>query len=390
MKPINAKEAIGIIPDELLDKLALENKVDYSVKKLQGKVVFQLFLYGILSGKRISLRILEAIFNSQKFKNLFEIKPSKIKHSGLGMRLQNIDYKYFENIFKYLVSSKKVDAVLFDRKKINIRKIDSTMVVLSSKLLHFGMTDNAGKHSLKYTLELNQGIPVNLILFKDQSYLSEEKALPEMIKQKSVKKGLNIAIFDRGIRKKFSFVDFAKSNIHFISRLTIQKYEVLEKLKVKVKETPTLKILSDQIIRFSRKVQTIDQEFRLVIGKNKITGEIIPFITTVRFLEAHEITELYRSRWEIETFFRFIKQELNFSHLLSRNENGIRVVMYLTMIAAILLTIYKKTNRIIGWTVAKIKFLDELESDLMHSWHYEISPVFLAKNNSFLANARGG
>ncbi|MFH1253206.1 MAG: hypothetical protein V1664_02640, partial [Candidatus Uhrbacteria bacterium] len=61
MDSINAGEIMGIIPDELLDRLAVENKVDYSVKKLKGRTIFQLFVYGILSGKMISLRILEAI-----------------------------------------------------------------------------------------------------------------------------------------------------------------------------------------------------------------------------------------------------------------------------------------------------------------------------------------
>ena len=46
--------------------------------------------------------------------------------------------------------------------------------------------------------------------------------------------------------------------------------------------------------------------------------------------------------------FKFIKQHLNFSHLLNRTENGIKVVMYVTMTAAILLAHYKKQKRIKG------------------------------------------
>ena len=158
------------------------------------------------------------------------------------------------------------------------------------------MDDNPGKKSLKFTVEITQGIPVNLILFKEQKYLSEDNTMPEIIKQKTIKKSLNIAIFDRGIQRKQSFMDFQNQNIYFISRVSTQK----------------------------------------------------TVITNVKFLTACEVADLYKSRWEIETFFKFIKQELNFKHLLSRTENGIKVVMYLTMIAAILLTLYKKVNNIIG------------------------------------------
>lgn len=391
MDSVNAREIMGIIPDELLDRLAIENKVDYSVKKLKGRTIFQLFVYGILSGKTISLRILEAIFKSCKFQKLFGVSYDKIRHSSLGIRINNIDYHYFENIFKFLITSDKVDEIIFSNKKINVRKIDSTLVLLSSKLLEIGMDDNPNKKSLKYSVEVNQGIPVNIILFKDQKYLSEENALPMIVKDKTLKNTLNIAIFDRGIQKKQTFVEFSKNKIYFISRITKHCFEVVKELEIKNKQTTTLNIISDQIVNFKIGDEEItNEEFRLVVGESKKTKEIISFITNVFSLSADEITDLYKSRWEIETFFKFIKQDLNFSHLLSRSENGIKVVMYLTMIVAILLTLYKKTNKIMGWAVTKIMFLNDLEKDLMNRWHFEMTPAFETKNSRFLAKIRDG
>ncbi len=46
----------------------------------------------------------------------------------------------------------------------------------------------------------------------------------------------------------------------------------------------------------------------------------------------------------LKCFFRFLKQELNLSHLVSMNKNGIEVMIYMTMIASMLLLIYKKVN----------------------------------------------
>lgn len=386
---MNVDEVIALVPDKLLNTLTSEIGVDRSVKKLNGKVTFQLFLYALLSGTRVSLRILEAIFNSEKFQRLFNIESKKIKHSGIGMRLSRINYRYFENIFRYLVESRQVNTIFFSRQKIHVRKIDSTLVTLSSKLVTWSMKDN-GKAAVKYTLEMSQGIPVDIRLFKDAHYVAEDNALPELICKKPSKTSLNIAIFDRGIQKRNTFIALVKSRIHFISRLTRHHYRVAQSLPLPQKDTPTLELLSDQIIQFKNGRQTFDEKFRLVVGKNKKTQELISFITNVDFLEAHEITELYKSRWEIETFFKFLKQELHLSHLISRTENGIKVVMYLTMIAAILLTIYKKTNHIIGWTSAKIKFLDELETSLMYHWHQEITSVFNSSSGLISAQVRDG
>ena len=390
---MNAEQILKIVPDDILDQISYETGADNFVKKLKGKIVFKLFIYAVLNCKGISLRILEAIIASERFCFLFNnAERIRVKHSGIAARLANMDYGYFEKIFNYLINSKKIDQIFFAKTKINIRKIDSTIVTLSEKLLRLGV-NNHGKKELKYSVEINQGIPVNILFFKDNKYASEDVALPELLKKDSLKNNLNIFIFDRGIQKKDTFVKLAKSKIYFVSRLTNQKYLVSSELALTSKEleskvaeskTPeskatksasTLKLVSDQIINFKNSKELIDQNFRLITGE--IDNKKMQFITNIDFLSALEITELYKSRWEIETFFKFIKQELNFSHLISRSENGIKSVMYLTMITAILLTIYKKkSSKVISWAVAKIKFLDELESQIMREWYKEIHREF--------------
>ena len=72
-------------------------------------------------------------------------------------------------------------------------------------------------------------------------------------------------------------------------------------------------------------------------------------------------------RQEIEVFFKFIKQHLNFSHLLNRSENGIKIVMYITMIVSILLEHYKTINNIKGYKIAKKKFAQDLETDIIYN-----------------------
>ena len=370
-----AEDIIGLVPDELLDNLTMETGVDYSVQKLHGKTIFKLFLYAFLSGSQISLRLLEHLFKSQNFRALFTIKPTTIKHSAFSMRLNHIKADYFEKIFLHLIHSPKLDSVLFDRKKVSVSKIDTTIVTLSSKLLRFGLDDNKGYKTLKFGVTIKASIPVQVIcMSNNQRYLSEDNALPPLIYQTKQKNALNIAIFDRGVQRKQNFANFNKEHIYFISRLSTQKVAVAQELPLVDTETPTLTVLRDQMITFANKDNLQDRDentiFRLVTGRSKETGQEVKFLTNVDFLNATEIANLYKSRWEIETFFKFIKQQLNFNHLLSRNENGIKVVMYLTMIAAILLTLYKQFNNIMGWAIAKLKFLDELFSNTRDIWQH--------------------
>ncbi len=392
-KSISAEEVISLIPDQILDSFADETGVDYSVQKLHGKTVFKLFLFAFLNSRKISLRILEEIFKSQKFKQLFSIKPKNIKHSSLGMRLKTIDYRYFERIFTYLISSPKLESIFFADKKIIARKIDSTLVTISAKLISFGMENRRWeKKNIKYSLELASGVPVNLLLFTEQSAISEDIALPALIKQKPKNNKVHIAIFDRGVQKKKTFTLLKDEDIYFICRTDKHKFKVIEDLEVKDVETKTLFIISDQMVQFScRKTEnrsiTLPQKFRLIVGKSKDTKQLISFITNVEFLSATEVTDLYKSRWEIETFFKFIKQELNFSHILSRTENGIKSVMFMTMITAILLTIYKKMNGIKSWAITKIRFIDELEYQILKQWHDEMTTAFTSSKSNVVPDS---
>ena len=59
--------------------------------------------------------------------------------------------------------------------------------------------------------------------------------------------------------------------------------------------------------------------------------------------------------------FRFIKQELNVSHLVSLNKNGIEVMLYMTLIVAMLILIYKHANAI-GYKTAKRRFAMEMRN----------------------------
>nr|WP_262489988.1 transposase [Flavobacterium oreochromis] len=101
------------------------------------------------------------------------------------------------------------------------------------------------------------------------------------------------------------------------------------------------------------------------MAKEKETEEVFYFLSNSKELSSKEIVDIYKQRWEIEVFFKFIKQNLNFSHLISRNTNGIRVVMYMTLITVILLTVYKKLNKLKGYKIPKLKFANELEVLIM-------------------------
>ena len=64
--------------------------------------------------------------------------------------------------------------------------------------------------------------------------------------------------------------------------------------------------------------------------------------------------ELYRSRWDLEVFFKFLKQHLSYAHLTSFHENGLRLMLWMSLIAALLLHWYRQETGIDrGWRSVK-------------------------------------
>ena len=57
--------------------------------------------------------------------------------------------------------------------------------------------------------------------------------------------------------------------------------------------------------------------------------------------DAITIANEYKIRWSIEVFFKFLKQNLSFSHLISVNLNGVKVMLYMTLIMALLVKLFE-------------------------------------------------
>jgi len=112
---------------------------------------------------------------------------------------------------------------------------------------------------------------------------------------------------------------------------------------------------------FNKKNAKINCFLCLIKATEKESGNKIYFLTNNSTFTSQQIADIYKKRWEIEVFFKFIKQYLNFSHLVSRNINGIKVMLYMTLISSILLTVYKKANNLKGYKIPKMKFAQELE-----------------------------
>ena len=127
------------------------------------------------------------------------------------------------------------------------------------------------------------------------------------------------------------FVTIAKSNID---------YDIV-KLVALPKESEN--IVSDyQIVLIGQQTkEKYKKRLRLVKVTDPETGEIIPLLTNNFFWTSKTISELYRYRWEIETFFRMVKQNLKIKSFIGTSENAVLIQIWSALITILLLSVLK-------------------------------------------------
>lgn len=365
---MNVKDIFNLLPNELFDELSAETSVNFKVKKLDGKTVFILLLYSLLNVKDTSLRVLETTFNSFKFKSLMGLPDiQSIRYSSISDRITTINYVFFERIFDHCVQQFK-DHVRSSSKLDRLVRFDSTLVSLSSKLLKIGFQCGGGQQhikQLKFTIGYSN-IPETANFYHNKTYNSENVALLETIMSHQTE-DKQIVIVDAGLQSRKAYDKINESGRQFITRIrVVYKHEIEVVLKKDIITHEGLKVIKDHVVwLFDRNTVKTKIPYRVVHIVVQNGKKELALLTNIMDLSAVEIAEIYRKRWDIEVFFKFLKQQLNFKHLVNRSTNGIKVMLYTTMALSILLSLYKLENKLSGYKIPKLKFTFELEAELI-------------------------
>lgn len=364
---ISIIQLLSLIPDEDIRKIAKKTKVDYYSKILDGKSLLCLILYSLIESQRNSLRTMQDIFNSAAFKFLFNLDSAKtVKYNSISERLSVINLDFFKKCYDLIYDQFSMYYSEEEIEKLHLIRVDSTMVAEAANKLQKGLNigrKKDGKKQIKYTVAYDGKYPCMSELFTDKNYLSEDLAIPKVVYKYAERNKNSVFVFDRGVNKRQVFCNLNQQSTFFVTRLRDNaRYRVINKIEDgKNRSVGSLELLSDQTVQLGtpNSSQFLEDYFRLIIAINPKTKITYFFITNLFDLKVEDILSFYKERWDIEVFFRFLKQELNFSHITSTSENGMMIMMYMTMIASMLVLTYKRINKV-GYKTAVRRISIEL------------------------------
>ena len=145
----------------------------------------------------------------------------------------------------------------------------------------------------------------------------------------------SIVVEDLGYTDYAWYGQLTAQNIFFVTRQKRNaRYRVLERRPVKA----ALGLVSDETIRLTgAKARECPKPLRRIVYQDPATGKRYVFLTNHFRLVAKTIADIYQERWQIEIFFRFIKQNLKIKAFLGNSENAVLSQIYAALIVYLLL-----------------------------------------------------
>ena len=163
-----------------------------------------------------------------------------------------------------------------------------------------------------------------------------------------------VVVMDRGYIDYDWFVQLTHQGVYFVTRLKDNaSFEVVENLKVPAASD----ILKDQIIFFyNQAVPDRGHFFRIVEIWDEEKQRSFTFLTNNMKFAASTIASTYKDRWQVELFFKAIKQNLKIKTFLGTNPNAVKTQIWTALIAMLVLR-YLQLMSTFGWSLSNLAAL---------------------------------
>ena len=331
-------ELLRIFPRYEFEKLEEQYNGNYYTKYFTGWQQLIVLLFAQIGGKD-SLREIETSLNMHQSK-WYHLGLKGIKRSTLSDAMGNRSYKIFEGVFyRLLEKCQSVTPKHRFRFKNPLLTLDSTVIDLCLSIFPWAVfRKRKGAIKLHYLYDHSGSLP-SFMVMTDGKHHDVRVARDD--------KKLNLALLpdsilsvDRAYLDYKWLWDLNKKGVYFVTRSKGNiKYEVTGQHQlVNNKHVVRDDVISLKGYYTSRKYP---ESLRIVGYTDPETDKYYEFLTNNFTLAAKTIADIYKSRWQIELFFKWIKQNLKIKSFLGTTPNAVLSQVWVAMCYYLLLTYIK-------------------------------------------------
>lgn len=323
------------------EKICLEAKTDRRYRNFTARTQFYAMMVAQLTNQK-GLRSIENAIESDNDLYHAGIRAN-ITRTNLAHANEKRPCTVFQNFYFHLLDHYKfLCGKNGRRERKKLKLIDATTISLNLNDFSWAKFRST-KGGIKINTRFDYDMECADYLFITNANRHENSTLRDM--------GLtvdDIAVFDMGYFNKKTFLDFTDSSISFVTRNKSNIiYEVLSS-DTNEKSDESHTIIRDEVIRMKVGLSKKKPEYvtlRQVLSRNNETGKEIFLLTNMFGEDSLEIASIYKKRWDIELFFKLIKQNLRIKRFYGQSENAVKTQIWIALIVHLLFLILKSQNR---------------------------------------------
>lgn len=321
-------QLLQFIPRYEFEKYVSTYNGDFRTRELNCWNQFIQLFFGQLTSRN-SLRDICTCLKAHRNKLYHLGIKQYVNQSTLSRANEHRDFRIFEDFGNYLIQQVRPMYASEPIPDVNIENevfaLDSTTISLSLRLFSWA----PGKYSrgavkIHTLLDLRGSIPSYILItdgkYHDSNVLDILTPIPNAI-----------YIMDKAYIDFKALYHLHKLGAFFISRAkTTTDYSVIE-CNFNIDESTGLR--SDKIIELNgyKSKLLYSEPLRLVEFYDRENDVILTFLTNNFDVSALEIANLYRNRWQIEVFFKWIKQNLTIKTLWGHSENAVNIHVWVAI-----------------------------------------------------------
>lgn len=276
-----------------------------------------------------SLREIENGFNSRSSLTYHLGIRALPKRSNLSKANNQRDYRVYEATFYSLLNQVKErlsENKLKVKKDVNL--FDSTVITVSLELFQWATYRRSGGFKIHTSFNLNTRTPTYSKV--THGNVNDVEGFNDDIEYYRD----SIIVFDKGYFSFDLFRNLNNQNTMFVTRIKRDtKYKVLSR------RDTSKNVCEDAIIRMtgSKGKRKYQDNLRIVKFIDEETKKELTFLTNNFKYKASTVAYLYKKRWEIELFFKWIKQNLRIKKYLGTSENAVKTQVWVALVTYLLL-----------------------------------------------------
>jgi hypothetical protein len=330
-------------------------KADFRVRKFSCYDLLKVMIYGQASGC-FSVREIETSMKANSNRLYHSGLKSPIKRSTFCDALEHRRHDIFKSVFHAMVDKAQGVAGKMKKKfKDPLRIIDASIIPLCLAKFNWAKyRKTKGAVKLHLNLDGDKAIPFDAYLTSGKTH--DAKQMHNLFQESGV-----IYVMDRGYVDYKSLYTIELQGSVFVTRV---KSDTAFKRLTSNPHAEDGPILSDTLIELTGPVTKTyyPKALRKVKYYDKKTKKTYEFLTNDLTSDAQEIADIYKERWEVELFFKWIKQHLKVKSFWGTSMNAVYSQIWVALILTILLWINRTLN---GITESAYNLLIMVKSTLL-------------------------